>query len=159
MMQTALETNKEREVNTSTISMIVIALIGGVAVALQAQFVSAMGRTMGTLGSVFVTYVGGALVITACLLVTRGGNLAALQTVPRHFLTAGVLGLVVIGSVGYTVPRLGLAKVLAIFISSQLIFGVLIDHFGLFGALTRPLDFSRGAGMAVIFLGAWLVLR
>lgn len=145
--------------NTSTILMIAIALMGGVAVALQAQFVGAMERTVGTLGSVFVTYVGGALVITACLLVTRGGNLSGLQAVPRHFMTAGVLGLVVIGSIGYTVPRLGLARVLAIFISSQLIFGVLVDHFGLFGALARPVDFSRAAGMAIIFFGAWLVLR
>jgi uncharacterized membrane protein YdcZ (DUF606 family) len=36
---------------------------------------------------------------------------------------------------------------------------VLIDQFGVFDILVRPLDLLRVAGLALVLLGAWLVIR
>ena len=36
----------------------------------------------------------------------RGGNLQSWQNVPTYALTTGVLGLVIVGTIGYVVPRL-----------------------------------------------------
>ncbi len=139
--------------------MISIALVGGVAVALQAQFVGAMERTLGTLGSVFVTYGGGAILVTTCLMATRNEVISKLEIVPIYLFSAGALGLVVVASIGYTVPRLGLANVLTLVIASQLAVGLLIEQLGLFGAVARQVELSRVFGMGIILFGTWLVLR
>ena len=138
---------------------ICVAFLGGVAVALQAQFVGTMGRLIGTLESIFVTYVGGAILIAVCLLVTRSESLLRLPTVPAYLFTAGALGLVVIGSIGFTVPRLGIASVLTLVVASQLLVGLLIEHYGLFGAVARPVEATRFIGIALILGGTWLVVR
>jgi transporter family-2 protein len=44
-------------------------------------------------------------------------------------------------------------------VAGQLVVGVLIDHFGVFDTLVRPLDLLRAAGLALVLIGAWLVVR
>jgi transporter family-2 protein len=145
---------------SNTWLVILIAGIGGVAVTLQAQFMGTMDRIMGTRESVFVTYGGGGLLITLLMLfVWRGGNLAEWRSVPPYALFAGVFGLIIVASIGYATSRLGLIAAFGVILASQYISGALIDHFGLLGATVRPLDFGRLLGMAVLVLGAWLVVR
>jgi transporter family-2 protein len=139
--------------------LVAIAAVGGVAVALQAQFMGLMDKTMGTLESVFVTYVSGGILIAIIMLVYGGGNLTAWHTVPWYTLTAGVLGLIIVGAIGYTVPRLGLLVALMIVVASQFLVGAMLDHFGLLGAPLRPLDLSRLLGMAALLAGIWLITR
>jgi transporter family-2 protein len=48
------------------------------------------------------------------MLASRGGNLRSWQEVSWYALSAGVLGLVIVTAIGYTVPRLGLSKAFTI---------------------------------------------
>ena len=141
------------------IPLIIIAAIGGIAVTLQAQFMGIMDRSIGTLESMFITYGTGGLVIGITMLINRGGNLAAWNTVPWFALTSGLLGLVIVGTIGYSTPRLGLVAALTVLVASQFILGALLDHFGILGAQLRPLDLTRLAGIGVMLLGVWLVIR
>jgi transporter family-2 protein len=93
------------------------------------------------------------------MMIARGGHLNAWQSAPWYAFTAGALGLVIVGTFGYTVPRLGLTTALTVIVASQLVIAVLIDYFGLFGASVRTLDWPRITGLALLILGAWLVLR
>jgi transporter family-2 protein len=107
----------------------------------------------------FITYgIGGAL-IGLVMLLTRGGNLGEWQTVPWYVLSAGVLGLIVVGILGFTAPRLGLVPVLTLFVASQFFVGAGLDHFGLLGAEVHRLDLSRISGLGLMLLGVWMVLR
>jgi transporter family-2 protein len=72
---------------------------------------------------------------------------------------AGALGLIVIGAVSATIPRVGASATIILIVAGQLAIGVLIDHFGVFNTLVRPLDLLRVAGLALVLLGAWLVVR
>jgi transporter family-2 protein len=141
------------------IPLIIIAAIGGIAVTLQAQFMGIMDRSIGTLESMFITYGTGGLLIGIAMLVNRGGNLVAWKDVPWYVLTSGVLGLVIVGTIGYSTPRLGLVAALTILVASQFIVGALLDHFGILGAELRPLDMARLTGIGVMLLGVWLVIR
>jgi transporter family-2 protein len=107
----------------------------------------------------FITYGGGGLLIGLVMLLLKGGNLGAWQTVPWFVLSAGVLGLVVVGTLGFTAPRLGLVPVLTLFVAAQFFVGAGLDHYGLLGAEIRPLDLSTVSGLGAILLGVWLVLR
>ena len=44
-------------------------------------------------------------------------------------------------------------------IAFQFLASMVVDHFGLFEAVTRPVTAQRLAGLATVFIGTWLVLK
>lgn len=141
-------------------TVIWIAVAVGFAVVLQAQFMSVMTDRIGTLESIFITYgIGGGLAALAVLF-ARGGNLSgSLSTVPWYVLLAGVVGLVIVGGMGVATARIGLVATVTLVIAAQFAASTIIDHFGLFEAVTRPITAQRIIGMATVLFGTWLVLR
>jgi transporter family-2 protein len=144
---------------TSLATLILIAAIGGAAVTFQGQFMGLMDQGIGTRESVFITYASGGVLASVAILASGGGNLRAWQAVPWYALSAGALGLVIVGAIGYTVPRLGLSKAFTIIVASQFIVAALLDHFGLLGAAVRPLELSRCLGMGFLISGVWLIIK
>jgi bacterial/archaeal transporter family-2 protein len=144
---------------SSNLLLLFVAVIGGVAVTMQAQFMGLMDRNLGTVESVFITYGSGALVVGVVMLLLRGGNLRAWNTLPWYAFLAGVVGLLIVGAIGYSVPRLGLVPALTLIVAAQFIAAAVLDHYGLLGAAVRPLDAARGLGILVLLLGVWLIIR
>ena len=143
----------------SSAILIIVAVIGGISVALQAQMMGLLDKSIGTLEGVFVTYAGGGLLIALILIFMRGGNLGAWQSVPWYAYSSGALGLIIVGAIGYSAPRLGLVATFTIIVSAQFIVAAVIDHFGVLGAATRPLDLSRMLGIALLLAGIWMTMR
>ena len=143
----------------SVVLVVLIGLLGGVAVGVQSPMASMLSQRLGTLESIFIIHIGGALLTAIPLLMLRGGNLHAWQTVPWYMLASGVFGLVVIAAISVTIPRLGAAVTATLLVAAQLTVSALLDHWGLLGTAVRPLDLPRFLGMALLFLGAWLMVR
>ena len=139
--------------------LVMIAAIGGAAVACQGQLIGIIDKNIGTLESVFITYGGGGLIIGMIMLVLRGGNLSSLQTIPTYTLLAGPLGLILIAAIGYSVPRLGLVTAFTIIVAAQFIIAAVIDHFGFLGADIRQFNISRMLGICIMLFGIWLTVR
>ncbi len=138
---------------------VIIGLLGGVAVGLQGPLASLMSQRIGTVESVFIIHFGGAVMAGALLLAMSGGNLGAWRSVPWYALGAGVWGLVVLSAVSYTIPRIGAATTVTLIVTAQLILSAVLDHFGLLGTSVRPTDLPRLIGIAVLFLGTWLMVH
>ena len=141
------------------ILVLLVGLAGGVAVGLQGPLASMMSGRLGTLESVFIVHLGGAILAGLPLLVMRGGNLGAWRDVPWYALAAGTLGLVVLSAVSYTIPRIGIATTVTLIVVAQLATAALLDHFGLLGATVRVLDPARLVGIVVLFAGTWMIMR
>ena len=139
--------------------VIMVAMAGGAAISFQSLFSGIIGKRLGIVESIFIVHLGGLLLGGFLLLVARGGNISSWRTLPWYSLCAGFLGVVIIGSISYVVPRLGLATTLTITISIQLVLGAIIDHFGLLHAAYHPLDLPRLVGIVILLLGTWLVVR
>ena len=142
---------------TSASLWILIAAAAGVAVALQGQFMASLNRAAGTAGSVFITYAAGA-VIAAIFWFARSRPLPRPGEVPWYSWSAGALGLIIVGGIGYAAPRLGLSRTLVVTVAAQLAAAILIDHFGWFGADTRPVDARSALGLAVTVAGVWITV-
>jgi transporter family-2 protein len=138
---------------------VIIGLIGGIAVGLQGPLSSLMSQRVGTMGSVFIVHLGGAVIAGVLLLALGAGELAAWRRVPWYALVAGVFGVIVISAVSYTIPRIGAAATVTLIITAELVLSALLDHFGLLGTSVRPIDMPRLAGMAVLLVGTWLIVR
>ena len=141
------------------IVIILIGLAGGIAVGVQAPLSSIINQRLGPLESIFIVHLGGAVVSLIPLLIYGGGKLAIWRTVPWYVLGAGALGLVVIFSMTYMIPRIGVAPALIILLAGQLLIGSVLDHFGLLGAIQRPITSMRVIGLAVVFFGVWLSVK
>ena len=143
---------------SNSILLILVAALGGVAIAVQAQMMALLDKGIGTIESV-ITYGGGGLLIGLVMLAMRGGNLSEWSSVPLYAMFAGIIGLLIVGSIGYSTPRLGLVTTFTVMISLQFIAGAFIDHYALLGAELRQLTLSRIVGIAIMLLGVWIVIR
>ena len=114
--------------------IILIGLIGGVAVGLQSPLASMISQQLGVFESVFIVHLGGALIALIPLLYLGGGKLSQWRSVPWYALGAGIFGLVVIASISYMIPRIGIAAAITTIVAGQLLVGTILDHFGLLGA-------------------------
>jgi transporter family-2 protein len=138
--------------------VIVIAALGGLAGALQSQWLGVMEERVGTLASTFVTYAGGGLAVAILMLIFQGSRISELKELPWWVFGAGLMGLVVVASLGVTVANLGLGAGLTLFTGATLILGAVIEHLGWFGG-GRSLDGIRVLGIALVIGGTWLVVR
>jgi transporter family-2 protein len=143
----------------SILLIILIGLVGGIAVGLQGPLASMISQRLGPLESVFIVHIGGALVALLPLLFMGGGKLAQWRQLPWYTLVAGAFGLVVISAVSYTIPRVGVAAAIITIVAGQLLVSTILDHFGLLGAMERPLDTTRAVGLAVVMVGVWLTVK
>ncbi len=144
---------------TQLILIVVIGITGGIAIGLQAPLASMINQRLGVLESVFVVHLGGLIAVGIPLLLLGGGKLGLWQTVPWYALAAGLLGVVVVGSTVFMVPRIGVAAAIVLIISGQLMIATTIDHFGALEVDVREISWDRILGLGVVLLGVWLTLR
>ncbi|MEA2129134.1 MAG: bacterial/archaeal transporter family-2 protein [Solirubrobacteraceae bacterium] len=141
-------------------AVLLTALTGGL-VALQAPINSVLGRSIGTWQAAFVSFAIGtaALALIAALATGGMGQIAELRHVSALYLTGGLLGAAYITSVLVTVRTLGLGGVTAATIAAQLAVSVVVDQFGLLGVTRHPITAARVAGVVLLGLGTYLVVR
>ena len=141
-------------------AVLLTALTGGL-VALQAPINSVLGRSIGTWQAAFVSFAIGtaALALIAALATGGMGPIAELRHVSALYLTGGLLGAAYITSVLVTVRTLGLGGVTAATIAAQLAVSVVVDQFGLLGVTRQPITTARVAGVVLLGLGTYLVVR
>lgn len=139
--------------------VILIGLLGGVAVGLQAPLAGAMGQRVGGTASSFIIHISGAVFSGLWLLVRGGERIREWRSLPWYMLAAGIFGLILYQTISVTLPRLGSTMMVVLIIIGQLVLGVIVDHFGLFGVTQRPVDLLRILGIVALILGGWLIAR
>lgn len=138
--------------------VILIGLLGGLAVGVQAPMANVMSDQIGILESTFFVHLSGAIVALIPLLVLKGGNLGKWNSVPWYLLWAGAFGLVLISTINFTIPRIGVAGGLMLVVIGQMMMAVAIDHFGWLNAEIRPVTPQRLMGLVLLFVGVWFVV-
>ena len=146
--------------NPALFSMIAVVLAGG-ATALQAP---TNARLMGAVGSpvnaAFVSFAIGtaALGIVAVILQARP-DVAATRALPWYAWVGGLYGAIFVVAAAWGVPRLGVALTITLMVAGQLLVGLILDHFGAFGAPQHPISLGRAAGVALVLAGVLMVRR
>ncbi len=146
--------------NPALFSMIAVVLAGG-ATALQAP---TNARLMGAVGSpvnaAFVSFAIGtaALGIVAVILQARP-DVAATRALPWYIWIGGLYGAIFVVAAAWGVPRLGVALTITLMVAGQLLVGLILDHFGAFGAPQHPISLGRAAGVALVLAGVLMVRR
>lgn len=122
---------------------------------------SRLGERIGVAEALgFATLLTAAVAFLGLVLVRRSvsGYERALQQ-PWWMLTGGLLGLLIVFTVTYAGPRIGVAATVGILIAGQLVMGAAIDRWGLLGSERIALHWPRLLGIALLAGGAALSLR
>ena len=138
--------------------IILVGLVGGMAIGVQSPMSSMISQRLGMLESIFIVHAGGALIALIPILVF-GSRLREWRSVPWYTLGAGAFGLIVISSMSYMIPRIGIAGALITLLAGQLLVGSLLDHFGWLGVTQRVMDLPRVIGLVVVMAGVWLTVK
>ena len=135
----------------ANLPLLLIALLAGVAVALQGQAMGVLNRSAGTATAIFATYGSGGLLAGVWWLLRREPGVVVPGAKLGYGLLAGALGLVIVGGIGYAAPRLGLSRTLVITVAAQLGAALLLDY--------RTIDATKIVGVLVTIAGVWLVVK
>jgi bacterial/archaeal transporter family-2 protein len=136
------------------------AVVGGM-IALQAPINSGLGKRIGTLPAATVSFVIGTVILGILALAFGGGfgKLGGLRHLSWYYLMGGALGAAYVTTVLVTVRTLGAGGVTAATIAGQLTMAIVVDQLGILGVARHAVTAPRLAGVALLALGTFLVVR
>lgn len=143
---------------------VALSLVAGLAGAAQVAINGAFGERIGTLEATAFNLFVSSLILAGLLLVARAGVAGFSGVIdgirqPAWLWLGGVAGAVIVATITFAGPRIGALATIALLIAGQLVMGIVIDHYGLFGVERLPVDLTRFAGIVLLSVGALLVLR
>ncbi len=142
-----------------TILGVLIGLTGGVAVGIQSPLSGVMSEKVGGAASSFIIHLSG-LIVSGLLLLGRGGEkIENYKVLPWYMFGLGSLGVVLYLTLSYTIPKFGATSAVTLIIVGQLIMGLLLDSFGLFGLPMRPIEITRIFGIVLLLAGSYLMIK
>jgi transporter family-2 protein len=138
-----------------------LAVAAGLAGSIQVAIMSRLGERIGVLEALAFSTALTAAIAFVILLLARGRVAGFERAVhqPWWMLLGGVMGLIIVFTVTYSGPRIGVAATVGILIAGQLAMGAAIDRWGLFGSEKIALHWPRVLGIALLAVGAALSLK
>jgi bacterial/archaeal transporter family-2 protein len=138
-----------------------LAVAAGLAGSVQVALMSRLGERIGVLEALAFSTALTAIIALVVLVLARQ-SLAGFERAvhqPWWMLLGGVMGLLIVFTITYAGPRIGVAATVGILIAGQLAMGAAIDRWGLFGAQRIALHWPRLLGIVLLAVGAALSLR
>ncbi len=143
----------------SNLLLIILMVAGGVAVAVQPSINARLAEKTGFLPAATISFAVGTLVLLVISLAASQGSFRRATETDWWQLSGGIFGAFFVTMTIVGVPRIGTTAVLALTIVSQLVAGLVMDHYGLFGMRGIPIDFKRMIGVTLLLVGVALIVR
>ena len=138
-----------------------VMLAAGIGIPVLAALNAQLGSRIGSpAAAATVLFVVALCVTTVTMLLTTGAaSLANVPVQPKYLLLGGFLVAFYVLSVTRIAPRFGVGNAVFCVLLGQMLAASVIDHFGLFGAVVRPLSLIRASGIGLMALGVLLIQR
>ena len=139
------------------------ALLLGVVLATQVATNTELGKALDNpyIPAVMNMMVGVVLTIALTLFMTEKWPTGeAARNAPWYgWVAGGLLGTTYLTGAILLAPKLGVAALIGLVVTGQLIFSVLLDHFGWFGFEQHAAGFARIAGCLLMIGGVFLISK
>ena len=140
----------------------IAALITGMAIGMQATLTSRAGSIIGSVKTGLMTnLIGGSIagVIILILLISKGTAAWKIPATPLLLMTtAGLLGVLIVTGVSFSLQKVGITAGLATIIMGQMLLSIIIDTKGIGGVEPISLSFQRIAGLLLLGVSIFLLL-
>jgi transporter family-2 protein len=146
---------------TGALLSLILAVIGGVLLAVQAPTNAILGKASGSpVVAAFISFVIGSVALGAVVAITSGRLFApGLKQVPWYAWLGGFYGAFFVAVAAFAAPRVGVGVLLTAAVAGQLAAALVLDHYGLLGLERHPVTLTRAAGLVLVLAGAVLVRR
>lgn len=138
---------------------ILLCIIGGGFLGFQASINGDLGNKIGSLQTAALAYSVGAIFLLTLVILFGKLDLSSFASVSLWKLFIGICGGIYILCVTLSVPIIGVFPALLAGIAGQLLLGVVIDHFGLFGAPKNPISWNEIIAISMLFGSLFLLNR
>ncbi len=135
---------------------VALSTLAGVLIPIMAALSGALGRTLDNPNMAsLIVITGGFAMVLAYTLLTGSAHLSmsALRQAQPMQLLAGLGFAFYLLSITWLAPRFGVGNAVMFVLVGQIISSAAIDHFGLFGAVHKPIDLMRAAGIGIMVVG------
>ena len=139
------------------ILMIVLAVIGGATLSVQAALNGRLGSNVGVFKSAFLTFSVGAVVTALLIFFFEPNHAVTLMDVPKWQLLGALCGVPYIVIMVVAVQRIGTAVATVAVIFGQLSMSVLIDNFGWLGNEAISLSGSRISALVCLAVALYFI--
>ncbi len=147
----------------NTYILIALAIVAGIFIPLQGAVNNRMAAVLSDspMLASLISFAVGTLSLLAYVLIAGPpiSSLAAARNAPWIAWTGGLLGAFFVSMTVMLVPRLGVALTFGVVVAGQMVFSVLMDHFGMLGLEQRPATLPRIIGILLILGGAFLIRK
>lgn len=133
----------------------------GILMAIQGSMNGALSKVIGALEGNFLVHAIG-LAVIALLLFGLGlgrGDFSRFAEAPWYLYLGGVVNVGILYGVMVAIAKAGAGNATTAIITGQLAMALVIDWLGLFGLDKSPLTLTRGAGLILMAVAAWLLLN
>lgn len=138
---------------------ILASMVAGFLLSIMIKLNASLGQHIGVLESSFIVHLVGALF--ALVLVRRIFKkefITQLISAPKYSFLGGVIGVLVVLVANIVVPKLGMGLTTGVFITTNLMFCTIADHFGFFGLPKFKLTTRRVLGLLSAVMGLILLI-
>lgn len=143
------------------ITLLILASLGGVFLAIQAGFNSQLGVQLeNPFFASFIAFLSGiSFALVLFLLKLRSiPSIAEIKEVPLYlWFVGGIFSIVGISIYYYTIPKLGVSTMVSLGLCGQLIFTVIAGYYGWFNLPVEPLSLKKIIGILTLLLGIILI--
>ncbi len=144
------------------LGFLVITFLAGVALSVQVAINRQLGTHLGSAsGAAFASFLIGTAALAVFLTLTQASLSVrgAVSEAPWWAWLGGVLGAFYVVTATLVVSRIGVASLLALSVSGQLLASLVIDHYGLLGLQQQSISLGKLAGSLLLMVGMWLIIR
>jgi bacterial/archaeal transporter family-2 protein len=140
---------------------LLLTVVAGGLIALQAPINSMLGKSVGTFAAASVSFIVGTVALVVITLLVGGGfgDIGEARHLSWYYLMGGVLGAVYVTTALVAVRELGAGGVTAATIAGQLTLSLIIDQLGILGVDERTITWDRVLGVLLLALGTVLIVR
>jgi transporter family-2 protein len=139
------------------LSMVILAVIGGALLSVQAAVNGRLGAAQGAIRATFLTFLAGTAFSAILVIFLEPRHSFTLFDVEKWQLTGSLLGLVYVLTMVFAVQRIGTAIATVAVILGQLGMSILIDSFGWLGNATIPFSLNRLLATLFLAIALWFI--
>lgn len=131
-----------------------LAIMLGIFLSIQAGINSSLSRGINSnLWGAIISFSVGAIALVAYSLMTQQTPpLKKISAMPPYLFIGGALGAVYVLSVIVLFPKIGAVNIVIFTVLGQMLFSLIIDHYGWFGAATSPINWQKIAALTMMLV-------
>ena len=137
--------------------MIILSVVGGALLSVQAAINGQLGSKVGVFRSAFLTFSVGALITALLIFFFETKHAVTLLEVPKWQLLGALLGVPYIVIMVLAVQRIGTAVATVAVIFGQLAMSMLIDNFGWLHNEAIPFSATRLGAIVCLGIALWFI--